>query len=181
MNKNQLAAKIWASANKMRAKIEANEYKDFILGFIFYKFLSDKELTFLKSNGVEGDDLHTIKEDDRETVTYLQNNLGYFIAYEYLFSTWLAQGRNFSIASVRDALSAFERLIQPERKKLFGGIFESLHSGLSKLGASDAEQSKAVRDILMLIKEIPTHARQHYDVLVFVYESLISNIAGNAG
>ena len=181
MNKNQLAAKIWASANKMRAKIEANEYKDFILGFIFYKFLSDKELTFLKSNGVEGDDLHTIKEDDRETVTYLQNNLGYFIAYEYLFSTWLAQGRNFSIASVRDALSAFERLIQPERKKLFGGIFESLHSGLSKLGASDAEQSKAVRDILMLIKEIPTDARQDYDVLGFVYEYLISNFAANAG
>ena len=89
MNKNQLAAKIWASANKMRAKIEANEYKDFILGFIFYKFLSDKELTFLKSNGVEGDDLHTIKEDDRETVTYLQNNLGYFIAYEYLFYSLL--------------------------------------------------------------------------------------------
>lgn len=165
----------------MRAKIEANEYKDFILGFIFYKFLSDKELTFLKSNGVEGDDLHTIKEDDRETVTYLQNNLGYFIAYEYLFSTWLAQGRNFSIASVRDALSAFERLIQPERKKLFGGIFESLHSGLSKLGASDAEQSKAVRDILMLIKEIPTDARQDYDVLGFVYEYLISNFAANAG
>ena len=165
----------------MRAKIEANEYKDFILGFIFYKFLSDKELTFLKSNGVEGDDLHTIKEDDRETVTYLQNNLGYFIAYEYLFSTWLAQGRNFSIASVRDALSAFERLIQPERKKLFGGIFKSLHSGLSKLGASDAEQSKAVRDILMLIKEIPTDARQDYDVLGFVYEYLISNFAANAG
>jgi hypothetical protein len=43
MNKQQLAAKIWQSANKMRSKIEANEYKDYILGFIFYKFLSDKE------------------------------------------------------------------------------------------------------------------------------------------
>lgn len=38
MNKQQLAAKIWQSANKMRSKIEANEYKDYILGFIFYKF-----------------------------------------------------------------------------------------------------------------------------------------------
>lgn len=43
MNKQQLAAKIWESANKMRSKIEANEYKDYILGFIFYKFLSDRE------------------------------------------------------------------------------------------------------------------------------------------
>ena len=48
MNKQQLASKIWESANKMRSKIEANEYKDYILGFIFYKFLSDKEVKYLK-------------------------------------------------------------------------------------------------------------------------------------
>ena len=50
MNKQQLAAKIWESANKMRSKIEANEYKDYILGFIFYKFLSEKEVKYLKEN-----------------------------------------------------------------------------------------------------------------------------------
>ena len=50
MNKQQLASKIWESANKMRSKIEANEYKDYILGFIFYKFLSDKEVKYLKEN-----------------------------------------------------------------------------------------------------------------------------------
>lgn len=44
MNKQQLANKIWASANAMRAKIDANEYKDYILGLIFYKFLSDTEI-----------------------------------------------------------------------------------------------------------------------------------------
>ena len=49
MNKQQLANKIWESANRMRSKIEANEYKDYILGFIFYKFLSDKEIAFLKN------------------------------------------------------------------------------------------------------------------------------------
>ena len=51
MNKQQLANKIWESANRMRSKIEANEYKDYILGFIFYKFLSDKEVAFLKKDG----------------------------------------------------------------------------------------------------------------------------------
>ena len=51
MNKQQLASKIWESANKMRSKIEANEYKDYILGFIFYKFLSDKEAKYLRENG----------------------------------------------------------------------------------------------------------------------------------
>ena len=52
MNKQQLATKIWESANKMRSKIEANDYKDYILGFIFYKYLSDKELKFLKEEGL---------------------------------------------------------------------------------------------------------------------------------
>ena len=48
MNRQQLASKIWESANKMRSKIEANEYKDYILGFIFYKYLSDKLVRFAK-------------------------------------------------------------------------------------------------------------------------------------
>lgn len=56
MNKQQLANKIWESANRMRSKIEANEYKDYILGFIFYKFLSDKEVDRLKKDGYGEDD-----------------------------------------------------------------------------------------------------------------------------
>ena len=50
MNKQQLANKIWEAANKMRSKIEANEYKDYILGFIFYKYLTDQEVKFLREN-----------------------------------------------------------------------------------------------------------------------------------
>ena len=57
MNKQQLAARIWASANNMRSKIEANEYKDYILGFIFYKFLSDKEENALKKEGWDDESL----------------------------------------------------------------------------------------------------------------------------
>ena len=57
MNKQQLASKIWESANKMRSKIEANEYKDYILGFIFYKFLSNKELKTLYNMGFTDEDI----------------------------------------------------------------------------------------------------------------------------
>ena len=60
MNKQQLANKIWASANKMRSKIEANEYKDYILGLIFYKFLSDNEVNYLKSIGWTDEDTVTL-------------------------------------------------------------------------------------------------------------------------
>ena len=71
MNKQQLAAKIWESANKMRSKIEANEYKDYILGFIFYKFLSEKEVKYLKENGVWicGTDINTSKYYDEQDLT----------------------------------------------------------------------------------------------------------------
>ena len=75
MNKQQLASKIWEAANKMRSKIEANEYKDYILGFIFYKFLSDKEMKFLISNGFDDEDIRGLSEDDRETVDYIQRNM----------------------------------------------------------------------------------------------------------
>lgn len=181
MNKQQLASKIWASANKMRSKIEANEYKDYILGFIFYKFLSDKEVGYLQANGISGEELKEMTEANTETVDFIQQELGYFIAYENLFSTWLEMGKDFTVANVRDALSAFDRKISPNHKKLFDKIFDTLQTGLSKLGTSTAEQNAAVRDLVSLIREIPTDGRQDYDVLGFVYEYLISNFAANAG
>ena len=71
MNKQELAQKIWASANQMRSKIEANEYKDYILGFIFYKYLSDKEVRFLKENDYDEELLKSVTEEDPETVKKL--------------------------------------------------------------------------------------------------------------
>ena len=91
MNKQQLASKIWESANKMRSKIEANEYKDYILGFIFYKFLSDKEIAYLKKEGITDKELkELLNEKHQDAVIMCQNNLGYFIAYENLFTTWIS-------------------------------------------------------------------------------------------
>ena len=181
MNKQQLASKIWESANKMRSKIEANEYKDYILGFIFYKFLSDKEVKYLKELGYTDEDIDTVTEDDEEIVENVQKNIGYFISYDNLFSTWLEMGSDFNVANVRDALSAFSRLINPSHKKVFGGVFDTLQTGLSKLGDSSNSQTKSISDLLYLIKDIPMDGRQDYDVLGFIYEYLISNFAANAG
>jgi len=60
MNKQQLASTIWQSANQMRSKIEANEYKDYILGFMFYKYLSESEIQFLKDEGYKDDDIKKV-------------------------------------------------------------------------------------------------------------------------
>ncbi|GAB6095098.1 type I restriction-modification system subunit M [Desulfatiferula olefinivorans] len=181
MNKQQLAAKIWESANQMRSKIEANEYKDYILGFIFYKYLSDKQLAFAKREDFSEEDIRALSEEDAETAGYIKDNIGYFMAYDHLFSTWLAQGRDFDVSHVRDALSAFSRHIHPHHKRLFDGIFKTLETGLSKLGDTAAKQTKAISELLQLIKDIPMDGRLGYDVLGFIYEYLIGMFAANAG
>ncbi len=181
MNKQQLAAKIWESANQMRSKIEANEYKDYILGFIFYKYLSDQLVQFAKEQGMSDDEIRALSESDEATTKYIQKELGYFISYENLFSTWLSYGNDFNVSDVRDALSAFERLIHTNHKKLFDGIFTTLQTGLSKLGESAASQTKAISSLLQLIKDIPMDGKQDYDVLGYIYEYLIEKFAANAG
>ncbi|MGL5254070.1 MAG: type I restriction-modification system subunit M [Brevinema sp.] len=181
MNKQQLAAKIWEQANVMRSKIEANEYKDYILGFIFYKYLSDQQLKYLIDNGYDMNALDKLKEDDAELVKFCQEKLGYFIAYDDLFSTWIKKGLDFEIANVRDALSAFNRLINKGHRKLFDGVFDTLQTGLSKLGESAAAQTKSARELIYLINEIPMDGKQDYDVLGFIYEYLIGMFAANAG
>ena len=180
MNKQQLASKIWKSANKMRSKIEANEYKDYILGFIFYKFLSDKEENTLRNMGLSGD-LKVVTEDNQRIVKTMQERIGYFIAYDNLFSTWLSKKNDFDVSNVRDALSAFNRLINESHKKVFEKIFDTLQTGLSKLGDNSKSQTKAISDLIYLIKDIPMDGKQDYDVLGFIYEYLISNFAANAG
>jgi len=181
MNKQQLASKIWESANKMRSKIEANEYKDYILGFIFYKFLSDKEVKYLKENDWTDEYLPELDESDAETVTTVQKNIGYFIPYEHLFSTWLNKGNDFKVENVTDGLSSFSRLVNKSHEGVFKDIFKTLETGLSKLGDTSGARTKAIRGLINLIKDIPMDGKQDYDVLGFIYEYLISNFAANAG
>lgn len=182
MNKQQLANKIWKSANNMRSKIEASEYKDFILGFIFYKYISEAEERFAIQNGMTKEEFKDmLVEDDFETAKFFLDNLGYFIPYDYLFSKWISDGASFSIADVRQGLSSFTRNINPDYKKVYDKVFDTLQTGLGKLGQTDAEQSKSARDIISLINEIPMDSKQGFDVLGYIYEYLISQFAANAG
>jgi len=179
MNKQQLATKIWESANKMRSKIEANEYKDYILGFIFYKYLSNNEVKALREIGFKDEEMKIVVEGS-DYVKTVQDKIGYFIDYNNLFSTWKNM-KDFSVSNVRDGLSAFSRLISKSHKKVFDGIFNTLETGLTKLGDTTQTQTKAVKDLINLIDSIPMDNRQDYDVLGFIYEYLISNFAANAG
>lgn len=186
MNKQQLANRIWASANNMRNKIEANEYKDYILGLIFYKFLSDTEVKyFTEVCDWEEDELPELVENYQDinmknAIAECQEHIGFFIEYKYLFSTWLNE-TSFSVQTLSEALSNFERLMSENYASVYKGIFKTLREGLSKLGDNPTSQTKALKGLIKLIKDIPTDGSQDYDVLGYVYEFLISNFAANAG
>ena len=186
MNKQQLANRIWASANNMRNKIDANEYKDYILGLIFYKFLSDTEVKYFKEVcDWEDDELPELVENYEDmnmknAIAECQEHIGFFIEYKYLFSTWL-NDTSFSVQTLSEALSNFERLMSENYASVYDGIFKTLREGLSKLGDNPSSQTKALKGLIKLIKDIPTDGSQDYDVLGYVYEFLISNFAANAG
>lgn len=182
VNKQELASRIWKIANDLRGSMEASEYKDYILGFIFYKYLSDNEYEFLIKEGYQESDIAKIKEENEEEVNYIKENLGYFISPENLFQSWIKMGSNFSVDNVMTALSGFHRNVNtnPHHQKVFGGIFHTLETGLSKLGANANQRTKQVRSLTELIQDIPT-THDEYDVLGYIYEYLIGKFAAGAG
>lgn len=181
MTKQELATKIWASTNTLRGNIELGTYKDYMLSLLFYKFLSDKEEQYLSDQGWTKEEIKSINEEDVETVTDCQRNIGYFIAYEDLFSTWIAMKGDFNVKNVIDGLNAFDRLIGATHKRVFSKIFETLQSNISNLGSTAADQTKALKALIETINDIPSDSSEGYDVLGFIYEFLIGNFAANAG
>ena len=181
MTKQELAKIIWEGANNLRSKMEASEYKDYMLGFIFYNFLSQKELEYLKKEQWSDDEIKALKDND-EYGQEVKNTLGYVISYENLFSTWVRLGKDLKISNVIDALNSFEdHNIAENKKEIFSGIFDTLRSGISSLGKTASDQATSIQKLISLIKQIPISSKDGYDVLGFVYEYLISMFAANAG
>lgn len=182
MNKQQLASKIWAGANALRGKVSADAYKDYMLGFVFYKYISYKEEKYLKEKlYFSEDEIKKLTEDDLSTVEDCKRHLGYFIEGKNLFSSWIRNKKEFQIMDVRTALTAFDKNIGQNYKKVYSNIFDTLSKGIDSLGTGEPERTKAARELLELIVEIPTDGSEDYDILGFIYEFLLKNFAANAG
>lgn len=176
MNKQELAAKIWSTANELRKNIKASEYKDYILGFMFYKYLCDKEVDYLKDLGGENDDLLDVDDD---TMDKFKDGIGYFISHENLFHVWKESGVNLGAKDVSEALDDFYLNLNGQYKTVFDKVFSALQTGLTKLGENSGSRDKAVRDIVDLVDLIPPTSRD-YDVLGYIYEYLIQQFSSEA-
>lgn len=176
MTKQELAARIWATANELRKNIKASEYKDYILGFMFYKYLCDKEVDYLKELGGETEDLQDV---DEEIIDKFKDGIGYYISYEDLFCTWKESSKKLGAKNVADALENFYSNLNDRYKNVFEHVFNALQAGLTKLGENAGSRDQAVRDIIDLVALIPPTSRD-YDVLGYIYEYLIQQFSSEA-
>ena len=170
MTKQELASRIWSMADKMRTKIKASEYKDYILGVLFYKYLSDKQEAFMRSEGATNQDIVNMDESD---MAHVRENLGYAIMYKDLFSTWKQKGIALDAKTVSEALDTFNRNIDENYASSLKGIFSTLQNGVSKMGDSSGTRDQAVRAMVDMIDKIPTIGTEGYDVIGYIYEFLI--------
>ena len=175
MNKQELASKVWNIANVLRKKIKASEYKDYILGLMFYKYLSDKELELLVA---EGGSIDELVEDDDITKTFFKDKIGYYISKEDLFNTWRKKDLKLGAKDLAVSIEHFNQNINPNFNNVFEGVFSTLESGLTKLGENSGSRDKAVRDLVNLVAEIPATSKD-YDVMGFIYEFLLQKFSND--
>lgn len=179
MTKQQLAAKIWSIANELRRNIKASEYKDYIIGFMFYRFLSVKEEEYIKTEFLMDDPSEAFEDMDDADKNMIRDHIGYFIDKDDLFSTWKQKGVHFGAADVTSAIDHFDHNTQENYRAFFKGIFDTLRNGLSKLSENAGSRDKAVRDIVDLVDGIPATSKD-YDVLGYIYEYLIEQFSSEA-
>lgn len=174
-------ALIWKTLNETRSKIEGSEYKNYIFGLMFYKFLSEKAQTWLDSQ-LRGETWASVWEQNPEkAAAVMQTKLGYVIQPGEFFSDWQAAINvdQFNITNVADALVHFNQGIQQGAKATFEGIFDDMDLASSRLGSNTQTRTKTLMDWISLIDQIELD--EDADVLGDLYEYLIGMFAANSG
>lgn len=191
----EIKRRLWDGANELRGSMDASRYKDYMLGLMFYKFLSDKTLETFKSTAKLGQISETelVAEYTKERADYgieldmmIQKVLGYYVKPKYLYQTWLIDinAGDFEVQKVKDSLDNFERSIAMSGKKNdFKGLFSSSALDLTDtaLGSNLNERSKNIKALILLFADLNMVALQKGDVLGDAYEYLIGQFAMESG
>jgi len=194
--KRILMRELWNIADLLRGKMNAGEYKNYILGFIFYKYLSEKqeiyvneELGLIDEVGV--DYLH-FNENIAEYEEYLKEiedasmkSLGFFLKPNELFNYLVnkANKNEFIIEDLKNTLNAIEnRTFGKESEEDFIGLFEDVDLTSAKLGKSEKYKNALIVDIFKHLAKIDFDIKNpKSDILGDAYEYLIGEFAAGAG
>lgn len=186
---SSLHTKLWAIANDLRGNMEANEFKNYILGLIFYRYLSEK-VEVKAAKLLEEDDLsyeEAWKDDEYRLALQgeLISDIGYFIEPSSLYSTLLKaiEDGNFDIEMLQGAINDItESTIGQQSQDDFDHLFDDMDLTSTKLGRDVKSRSKLIAKVMSKIADIPfAHDDSEIDVLGDAYEYLISQFAANAG
>lgn len=197
----ELTSKLWAMANDLRGKMDASEYRDYILGFIFYRYLSKRQERYLANSGLlEFTDTENSSnpqdvnnafarqvaldglEDWREDLA-LQN--GYAIDPEYTWTTIINKVQTQTIRpdDYQNLFSQFKAnaLLNTNATEDFKDVFDNINLMDSSLGNSVSARAKALSQLVERIDSIDFHDDSGHDILGDVYEYLIAEFAGASG
>jgi type I restriction enzyme M protein len=192
--KQRLETQLWNIANELRGKMDADEFRDYILGFIFYKYLSEKQHLFanklLETEDVKDyadieaeEDVEAIKEESLE-------KLGYFLRPSELFSEISRKGNadaeeesNFILEDLQSILNSIEQsTMGTDSEDDFNKLFEDLDLSSTKLGRSVEARNSLIARVLKHLDKIDFQlGKVDSDVLGDAYEYLISKFASGAG
>lgn len=195
--KRLLEKQLWAVADTLRSSMNADEYRNYILGFIFYKYLSEKQATYadtlLKADKLTFADLDDKKKSDQQYIeavkTHSLEKLGFFLSPNQLFSVLVKKGKGdrgddkFILEDLKAVLNSIEQTSSgTDSEDDFKGLFTDVDLTSVRLGATEKVKNERVIEILAHLSKIDFKLEDSKsDVLGDAYEYLIAQFAAGAG
>jgi type I restriction enzyme M protein len=196
--KKLLEQQLWNVANTLRGKMNADEFRDYILGFIFYKYLSEKMEIFaneiLKQDKIKFSDIKKTDKTSEEYIAAIKEEalekLGYFLRPEELFGEIAKRGNsdvegvsNFILEDIQKILTNIQlSTMGTESEEDFDNLFEDMDLNSTKLGKSPDARNEIISKVLSHLDKIDFQLdHTELDVLGDAYEYLIGQFASGAG
>ena len=188
-HQKELCNKLWAMANALRGNMEAYEFKNYILGMIFYYYLSDRTekymVNLLKDDGIGYEEAWADEEYKSAVIEETLRDLGYIIEPQFLFRKMvkMVENRSFDIEFLQKAINALmESTIGNDSQDDFDGLFSDMQLDSTKLGHTVKDRSSVMAKIIASLDEINFSVEDtKIDVLGNAYEYLIGQFAATAG
>ncbi|OXC13035.1 type I restriction-modification system subunit M [Lactobacillus crispatus] len=191
-----VTSQIWEMANRLRGNMDASEYRNYILGFMFYRYLSERQEKYLFENEIlEGiNNIQEVNEEyakeatDDDLVDYLADiaeSQGYAIEPQYTWKTIVNAVNSNTIKpdTFQNMFDSFNNNLRLNTKARedFTGVFDDMNLSNSRLGNTTAARAKALTEIVNLVDQVEYKDENGKDILGDIYEFLIAKFAGNSG
>lgn len=193
----EVTSQIWEMANRLRGNMDASEYRNYILGFMFYRYLSERQEKYLFDNKVfdeNPDNISGINEEYAKEASgeylpdYLEDisgSLGYAIEPQYTWKTIVDEVNNNTITpdTFQNMFESFDNNLRLNSKATqdFTGVFDDMNLNNSRLGNTTAARAKALTQIIDLVDQVNYQDDNGKDILAEIYEFLIAKFAENSG